>query len=320
MPVKPPDGKRLPDRECDISVVIPAYHGAATIAECLRSVREATRNHRHEIIVVESSGDGLAEIVRDRFPEVVLVCSAERLTAGAARNRGAAEARGRLVFFTDQDCVVPPDWISALEQHMNDRAVGAAGGAVGIRDPSNLSGCAVYFLEFLNHFPELGPAQRNENFLVGCNTVCRPEALKEVRFPDQTLGEDVLMSHLMRDKGFDVVYDPRIEVLHHNRKGWREFFEYNRKMGRAAAISHDLLQLWWIEPFFRVPALAFLAPFLILPTIAIDLLHSRWSYLFRFLLLSPMCLLGNLAWASAFRTQALRIRSGVREPIDRPFD
>ena len=292
--------------------MIPAYLGARTIADGLASIERATRGRDREIIVVESSGDATAEIVRQRFPDVVLICSAERLSAGGARNHGAARARGRLLFFTDQDCIVPADWIDRLERHLEDPTVGAAGGAVGIRNPSNLSGCAVYFLEFLKHFPCNRPPRRDAGFLVGCNSAFRAEALQMVRFPDQTLGEDVLHSHALRSHQFGIVYDPRIEVLHQNREGWEEFFNYNRKMGRSAAASHLVMRRWWAVPFLRLPMLAFLAPIVILPSIAIALARSRWSYFFRFVLLSPMCLLGNLVWANAFRRQVLEIRAASR--------
>jgi GT2 family glycosyltransferase len=292
----------------DISVVIPAYLGAATIADCLESVIDATAGRRSEIIVVESSGDATAAIVRERFPHVNLLCSDRRLTAGAARNRGAAAARGRLVFFTDQDCVVPRDWIARLERHLADPSVAAAGGSVGIRNLSNLSGCAVYFLEFLRHFPSRGTGQRDNNFLIGCNSAYRAEVLAAVRFPDQTLGEDVIFSHDLQRAGFSTVYDPAVEVLHHNRRGWREFFNYNRKMGRSAAMYHGVLRRWWVAPFFTAPVLAYLAPAVVLPSIALDLLRSRWSYFGLFLFLSPMCLLGNLVWAHAFRQQVLDSR------------
>ena len=158
-----------------------------------------------------------------------------------------------------------------------------------------------YFLEFLYHFPGNGPPRRDENFLVGCNSAYRAAALQVVRFPDQTLGEDVLVSHELRRHGFSIVYDPRVEVQHQNRTGWGAFFGYNREMGRAAANYHMVLQHRWMAWFPRIPLLVFLAPVVILPSIALRLIRSRWSYFFRFLLLSPMCLLGNLVWASGFR-------------------
>jgi GT2 family glycosyltransferase len=130
-----------------------------------------------------------------------------------------------------------------------------------------------------------------------------------VRFPDQTLGEDVLLSYNLRRHGFRMVYDPRVEVRHKNREGWREFARYNRTMGRAAATYHQVLQPWWAPPFLQLPLLAFLAPLVVLPRIAFESARSRWSYFCRFLVLSPMCLLGNLVWASGFRRQLIETRA-----------
>jgi hypothetical protein len=83
-------------------------------------------------------------------------------------------------------------------------------------------------------------------------------------------------------------------------------------MGRAAAHYHQVLRRWWMAPFLRVPALAFLAPAVILPSVAFGLLRSRWTYLARFLLLLPLCLLGNLVWAAAFRREVLEGKEWVR--------
>jgi len=302
----PRDGAGFVD--VDISVVVPTYNGARTIMDCLESLERATQGRQREIIVVDSSEDATPEIVRQRFPEANLICSRTRLSAGAARNRGANAARGRLVYFTDQDCVVPVDWIDRMETHFQDPTVDGVGGAVGIRNLSSASGCAIYFLEFLYHFPGEGLPRRDDNFLIGCNAAYRAEVIRAVRFPDQTLGEDVLFAHQLRTQGFHTVYDPRIEVLHQNREGWTVFFDYNRKMGRAAAVYHYALKLWWAAPFLRRPGLAFGAPVAILPSIARDLVRSRRSYLLRFLLLAPVCLLGNLAWAKGFREQAHEMR------------
>ena len=73
----------------------------------------------------------------------------------------------------------------------------------------------MYLLEFLTHFP--GRGSPRQNFLVGCNNAYRAEVLRIVCFPDQTLGEDMLFSHALRTHGFEIVYDPSIEVRHQNR-------------------------------------------------------------------------------------------------------
>lgn len=298
------------DESVDISVIIPAYHGAATIAACLTSVQRAAEGRRAEIIVVESSGDRCSEIVREQFPDVTLVLSPTRLSAGAARNRGVAMARGRLMFFVDQDCVVPHDWIAALEKHFADPATGGAGGSLGILNPESLTGCGVYFLEFFRHFPQDRPPLRNRNFLLGCNSAYRPELLRDGGFPDQTLGEDVLLSHQMRQQGFKLAYDPRVEVLHRNREGREQFFRYNTKMGTASAADQVILKRPRSWLFLRFPILAFLTPAVVLPAIFVRLLRSskRTTYLPIFLRLLPLCLAGNLVWAAAFRREVLASR------------
>jgi glycosyltransferase involved in cell wall biosynthesis len=298
--------------DIDVSVIVPAYHGEATIAKCLKSIDQSTQGRSREIIVVDSSAsDETAKIV-SRFPEVILIRSKERLSAGAARNRGRQASRGRLVFFTDQDCIVPADWVDRLEKYLQDPGVGAAGGAVGIQDLWNWTGCAVYFLEFLTHFPGVEPARLDANFLVGCNFGSRAELFKVARFPDRTLAEDILFSNSVHKSGFHTIYDSRVVVLHKNRTGLKTFFQYNYKMGRAAAGYHQILRLRWAAPVLRWPLLAFFTPIAVLPRICISLLRSPWSYLLRFLLLAPLCLSGNLVWASGFRREVLDTRFKTR--------
>ena len=302
----PPTGS--PDGPLEISVIIPAYHGAATIAGCLASVVLATQGRRSEIILVDSSGDGSSAIVREQFPQVTLILSPTRLSAGAARNAGIARARGTLLFFVDQDCQVPADWIAGLEKHFADPGVGGVGGSLGMLNPTARTGSAIYFLEFFRHLPTDSPPQRNPDFLLGCNCAYRADVLRSVSFPDQTLGEDVLVSHLVCRQGFDLVYDPSVEVLHTNRVGKREFLRYNMKMGSASAAYQMALRQPRSLPFLWFPALVFIAPFIILPMIFVRVLRCRRPYLKSFLLLLPVCFVGNLVWAAAFRRRVLASR------------
>jgi glycosyltransferase involved in cell wall biosynthesis len=306
--------QRLGGSKLDLSIVVPTYNGERTISDCLESIRRAVGHRRAEIIVVDSSTDATPDIVRRYFPDFTLLRSEQRLSAGGARNRGTALARGRLIFFTDQDCMVPADWIDRLEEHFSDATVDGAGGAVSIRNLSSASGCALYFLEFLYHFPGARSRQRDERFLVGCNAAYRAGVVKSVPFPDQTVAEDVLFWHQLRSGGFHTVHDPSIEVLHQNKTGWKVFFAYNHQIGRAAAVYHAELGFRWTAPFLRYPSLALAAPMVILPLVIISLLRSRPAYLSRFALVAPMCLLGNLAWARGFQQQAREMLTRGRPP------
>ena len=73
---------------CDYSVIVPAYHGRETIADCLCSVLRAIEGRRGEVLVIESSGDGTAELVREQFPMIRVLALAERVSA-----RGGSQSR-----------------------------------------------------------------------------------------------------------------------------------------------------------------------------------------------------------------------------------
>lgn len=292
----------------DVSVVVPAYFGCGTIVGCLESVRTAAAQWNCQILVVESSGDGTVELVRTRFPEVEVVTSPHRLSAGQARNEGIRRASGRWVLCVDQDCVVPPDWIDRLVALLRRPGTGAAGGSLAVANPGNLSGWCVYLLEFLNHYPSKGPV-REDNFLVGANSAWCSQAVRRVKFPDQTLGEDLLASREIRRLGFAVRYDPTITVSHHNRSGWREFGRYCRAMGKAAAEDQSRLGGRAIVILQKCPALSFGIPLVILPRIVWRLLEAPRGYLARFLQLFPICLLGQILWAASFRQALLQARA-----------
>lgn len=298
-----------------ISVVIPAWNGLRTIADCLNSVRRAVGDRCVEILVIESSGDGSRELIRDQFPDVRLILPAGRLQVGAARNVGLALARGAVVCFVDQDCTVPEDWFDRIVPLFKEPTVAAAGGSIGVRNPRNLSGMGVYFLEFFRHVPESGPARNCDEFLLGCNLAVRRSLFPAVQFPEQTLGEDVLYSAALRRSGLRLLYLPRVTVRHWNRSGWGEFFRYNRCMGIAAADYHQTLQTPVIRPILRFPILVLLTPPVNCLHILWRLLRTRSGMLPMFLLLSPMCLLGNCWWAFAFfrRVQQTPVRGSQHE-------
>jgi GT2 family glycosyltransferase len=295
-------------------VIVPAYKGRATIAGCLKAILKASGRWRTEILVIESSGDGTVEFVRQSFPQVTVFASPVRLSAGGARNEGFRRARGTWLLCVDQDCLVPDDWIDRLVALLQQPGTGAAGGSIAVANPDNRSGWCVYYLEFLNHFPSSG-AVRTDNFLIGANSAWHPQVARQIGFPDQTLGEDLLFSEAIRQQGLAVRYDATLTVHHHNREGWSEFTRYCRAMGDAAAVDQSRLGGLAISILRRLPLLAFGIPLIILPRIAMRLLGAPKGYLARYLLLLPCCVFGQLVWASSFRRRLIQARA--TEPAER---
>ena len=83
----------MPER-VRISVIVASYNSKGTIEGCLRSLENQSHYGEIEIIVVDSSTDGTAEFVEEKFPKVRLFKFRERKYCGDARNIGISEAKG----------------------------------------------------------------------------------------------------------------------------------------------------------------------------------------------------------------------------------
>jgi GT2 family glycosyltransferase len=97
-----------------VSVVIPASGASATIGRTLSALAAQDLNEDFEVVVaLDGPDDGSAALVEDhdRVDAVVPALMGTR-GAGAARNRGAARAKGSLLAFTDADCEPEPGWLS----------------------------------------------------------------------------------------------------------------------------------------------------------------------------------------------------------------
>jgi GT2 family glycosyltransferase len=110
-----------------ISIIIPTFNGASRIGNCLDALLKQTPGRDVDILVVnDGSTDNTAEVVRG-YPGVRLI-NQRNAGPAAARNRGALEARGMLLLFTDDDCVPMAGWLNAMIEPFDDpEVVGAKG-------------------------------------------------------------------------------------------------------------------------------------------------------------------------------------------------
>lgn len=100
-----------------ISVIVPTYDRPVQLAKCLRalSAQEYPRNHFEVLIVNDGSIASMNEPI-DAFRHRVDVTLLKQAHSGpaAARNHGAAHAKGSYLAFTDDDCIPAPNWLRRL--------------------------------------------------------------------------------------------------------------------------------------------------------------------------------------------------------------
>jgi glycosyltransferase involved in cell wall biosynthesis len=95
-----------------VTVVVPIYGSEKHVHECIRSLL-AQNIRDFEILVIEDPPYDRAKEIIDAFEDrrIRYFRNPKRLGRYESRNLGIQQARGKYVFFTDDDCIVSKVWI-----------------------------------------------------------------------------------------------------------------------------------------------------------------------------------------------------------------
>jgi glycosyltransferase involved in cell wall biosynthesis len=104
----------------DTSVIIPTYNRKASLERTLESIsRQTYPSARFEVIVVDDGGqDGSGSVAQNEYPFILYYLRQSNRGAAAARNYGAAAARGEVLIFLDDDINVSPQFVESLRAEL----------------------------------------------------------------------------------------------------------------------------------------------------------------------------------------------------------
>ncbi|MEJ5185781.1 MAG: glycosyltransferase family 2 protein [Candidatus Geothermincolales bacterium] len=115
------------NEKATISFIVVNRNGEGILGRCLDSIFSQDLGEPYEVVVVDdASTDGSVELVRASYPRARLVEMKRNRGPAAAKNVGAAVARGEVLAFLDNDVALEKSWArSMLSVLRSDPRVGA---------------------------------------------------------------------------------------------------------------------------------------------------------------------------------------------------
>lgn len=230
-----------------VSVIIPTYERPDALARCVQALAAQTLDASdYEILLVD---DGSSRPPRIDLPRNARLLRQANAGPATARNRGAAEARGRLLAFTDDDCLPDPDWLLHLTQALHDQPGALVGGVTLNALTDNVfSQASQDVVTFLQRRGEAAGSP----FVASNNIALSAQSFRALGGFDTRYrgagGEDRALCREWHAQGRPLATVPGAIVRHHHAldlKGfWRQHAAYGRgayRFHRGAESRSDLL-------------------------------------------------------------------------------
>ncbi|MBK8743235.1 glycosyltransferase [Propionivibrio sp.] len=181
-----------------VSVCIANFNGIDVIDECLRSVLQQEGDIPIEILIHDdASSDGSAAHIRNEYPDVRLIESAENVGFCIANNRMAAEANGKYLLLLNNDAALFPDALKTLLVEAERLARPAILGVPQYNaETGELIDIGSLLDPFLNPVPNKDPGRSAVGMVMGaCLWVPRTLWLELGGFPEWfgSIGEDLYL-------------------------------------------------------------------------------------------------------------------------------
>lgn len=225
-----------------LSIIIVNYNVKYFLEQCLYSVSKAIRGIDSEVFVVDNNSvDGSCIMVKEKFPDVILIENKENTGFSFANNQAIRESVGEYVLLLNPDTVVEEDTFSKIVDFM-DKHEDAGGLGVKMIDgkgnflPESKRGLPTPMVAFYKIFGISRLFPRSKKFgkyhlgyldkdkihevevLAGAFMLLRRSVLDKIGLLDETFfmyGEDIDLSYRITEANYKNYYFPETTIIHY---------------------------------------------------------------------------------------------------------
>jgi glycosyltransferase involved in cell wall biosynthesis len=227
------------------SVIVPTYNRVDSLRRTVESILRQTLTDFELIVVNDGSTDSTATFLSNTKPNHnIIIVNQENHGPAAARNAGVKRSTGTFVLCTDDDCVVPPEWLSLVAETIKQTDADIIGGRVKNGVQGNLFSdvsqeITNYLVEYSAQY--LPPT----TFLTSNNIAYKREAFLMAGGFDERFrnagGEERALHVRILHKGGKSIFASDIIVEHYHILTLKKFIRQQYNYGRGSYLLYRVI-------------------------------------------------------------------------------
>ena len=220
------------------SIIIPVYNRPDEVDELLQSLTQQTLRD-FEVLVIEDGSSVPCRDVVGKYNEQLLLRYFEKPNSGPGqtRNYGAERSQGEYLIILDSDCILPPDYLAAVEKELQTAPADAFGGPDRAHESfSDIQKAINYSMtSFFTTGGIRGGKKKMDKFYPrSFNMGVRREVYLALGgFSKMRFGEDIDFSIRIFKAGYRCRLFPDARVYHKRRTDLKKFFKQVHNSGIA---------------------------------------------------------------------------------------
>ncbi len=245
----------------EATIVIVTRNRDKLLKKCLDSLN-AERSAGYELVVVDNASEDNTQKILSKYKDVTLIINRKNIGVAAARNKGASKARGKYIIFLDDDTYLEKgaNFKKIIDYLKKNRKVALAGpkilypsGQVQESARSFPKPLAVIWRGTIFHklFPntsfyknyilkdaDLSHTQVVDWVMGACQIIDKDIFNKVGKYSEKYFfgWEDIEFCYRLKNKGFEVVYFPHVEVIHYYQRDSAKGFMSKPKLEHLKSI------------------------------------------------------------------------------------
>lgn len=273
------------------SFIIPVYNRPEEIDELLQSLCHQTYSLPFEVVVVEDGSSITCENIIQKYTSLLEINYLVKPNSGPgnSRNYGMKKAKGTYFIILDSDCIIPPQYLQAVDDERKLKDVDFFGGPDAALPSFSAIQKAINFTmtTFLTTGGIRGGSEKIGKFQPRSFNMGISKKAFEASggFGNIHPGEDPDLAIRLWELGFQSSLFSQAFVYHKRRIDWKKFYQQVHKFGKARPILNQRYPQY-AKITFWFPTL-FCAGFLL----ALILLLLGYDWLLPIYILYFICLL-----------------------------